>query len=251
MLFRSLPEIPLRIECFDISNTQGTNSVASMVVFEDGQPKKSQYRRFIIQGDKRLDDTRAMAQVLTRRLKRYLEDKEVNREEFLEMGGKERFAYPPQLIIVDGGIPQVSAASKVLADLGISEIPLIGLAKRLEEVWLPGAKEPLMLPRHSESLYLIQRLRDEAHRFAITFHRSKRSKVMLESLLDEIPGLGDTRRQTLLDNYGSVAALKKAEENELAQVPGIGPRLAKTIYEYLQKDSYIALNTETGEILDT
>jgi excinuclease ABC subunit C len=246
-----LPEIPLRIECFDISNTQGTNSVASMVVFEDGQPKKSQYRRFIIEGDKRLDDTRAMAQVLTRRLKRYLADKDVDREELLETGGAERFAYPPQLIIVDGGIPQVNAASRVMADLGISEIPLIGLAKRLEEVWFPQAKEPLMLPRHSESLYLIQRLRDEAHRFAITFHRSKRSKVMLESLLDEISGLGESRRQALLDKYGSVAAIKKASEEDLSKVPGIGARLAKTIFEHLKLNQTQVIDTETGEILNT
>lgn len=249
--YLDLPEIPLRIECFDISNTQGTNSVASMVVFEDGQPKKSQYRRFIIEGDKRLDDTRAMAQVLTRRLKRYLADKDVDREELLETGGAERFAYPPQLIIVDGGIPQVNAASRVMADLGISEIPLIGLAKRLEEVWFPQAKEPLMLPRHSESLYLIQRLRDEAHRFAITFHRSKRSKVMLESLLDEISGLGESRRQALLDKYGSVAAIRKASEEDLSKVPGIGARLAKTIFEHLKLNQALVIDTETGEILNT
>ena len=247
--YLDLPEIPLRIECFDISNTQGTNSVASMVVFEDGKPKKSQYRRFIIQGDKRLDDTRAMAQVLTRRLKRYLADKDIDPSEVIELGGeKEKFAYPPQLIIVDGGIPQVGAAASVMAELGISDIPLIGLAKRLEEVWLPGVKEPIMLPRNSEALYLLQRLRDEAHRFAITFHRSKRSKMMLESLLDEIPNLGQVRRDALLKKFGSVAALRKCSIEDLSKIPGIGEKLATDIFGFMNNNLAQALNTETGEI---
>jgi excinuclease ABC subunit C len=213
-----LVEIPLRIECFDISNTQGTNSVGSMVVFEDGQPKKSDYRRFAITEDGIIDDSRAIASVITRRFKRYLAEKDVNAEEVAIAGGKQgKFAYPPQLIVVDGGQPQVNAAARALAELGISEIALVGLAKRLEEVWLPDSKDPIILPRNSEGLYLLQRIRDEAHRFAINFHRSKRSKVMLESLLDEIPQLGEVRRLALLERFGSVSALKKVGESELAK----------------------------------
>ncbi|NDH13218.1 MAG: excinuclease ABC subunit UvrC, partial [Actinobacteria bacterium] len=183
-----LAELPLRIECFDISNIQGTSVVASMVVFEDGQSKKSEYRRFSIDDEAGFDDTRAMHHVITRRFKRYLAEKDLDLTE-LEMSGANRpkFAYPPQLIIVDGGVGQVNAAARALSELGITDIALCGLAKRLEEVWLPEVKTPIIFPRHSEALYLFQRIRDEAHRFAITFHRSKRSKLMLESLLDEIP----------------------------------------------------------------
>ena len=246
-----LPELPLRIECFDISNTQGTNMVASMVVFEDGQVKKSDYRRFAISDAEGFDDTRAMHHVLTRRLKRYLAEREIDGEELALAGGaRSKFAYPPQLIVVDGGAPQVAAAARALAELGISDIALCGLAKRLEEVWLPDSNEPVILPRHSEGLYMLQRIRDEAHRFAITYHRSKRSKMMLESLLDEISQLGEVRRKALLDHFGSVTALRKATTQELATVPGIGERSATLIYEQLQaiNNTEPVINMETGEI---
>jgi len=248
-----LDELPLRIECFDISNIQGTSMVASMVVFEDGQPKKSDYRRFSIDDKAGFDDTRALHHVLTRRLKRYLAEREVGPEELSEIdelgGAKPRFAYPPQLIVVDGGAPQVTAAARALAELGITDIALCGLAKRLEEVWLPGGSEPIIFSRHSEGLYLLQRIRDEAHRFAITFHRSKRSKVMLESLLDDIPQLGEARRKALLEKFGSVTALRKAEVSEIASIPGIGEKTASLIEAALAQQFDAHVNTETGEII--
>ena len=246
-----LPELPLRIECFDISNIQGKHMVASMVVFEDGQIKKSDYRRFAIDDDAGFDDTRAMHHVLTRRLKRYLSEREIDNSEIAESGGaRPKFAYPPQLIVVDGGAPQVAAAAKALADLGISDIFICGLAKRLEEVWLVDSKEPIIFPRHSEGLYLLQRIRDEAHRFAITFHRSKRSKVMLESLLDDIPKLGESRRAALLEHFGSVTAIRKATELELSAIPGIGPNIAESIHSHLNIETAQgeSINMETGEI---
>ncbi len=246
----NLAELPLRIECFDISNTQGTNMVASMVVFEDGQAKKSDYRRFIIDqknsANGRIDDTQAMYQVITRRFKRYLTEldqlsdsaKANELKEFNELGGaKPKFAYPPQLIIVDGGKGQVSAAAAALSELGISDIALCGLAKRLEEVWLPNNPIPVMFARNSEALYLFQRIRDEAHRFAITFHRSKRAKAMLESFLDEISGLGENRKAALLKHFGSVAALRKSNTAEIAKVPGIGLKLANQISEAINLDN--------------
>ena len=245
-----LKRTPLRIECFDISNISGTSVVASMVVFEDGMPKKSEYRRFIIDTSEGWDDTRAMHQVITRRLKRMLDDRSVDLAEVSETGGRiSKFAYPPALIVVDGGKPQVSAAQRALGELGITDIALCGLAKRLEEVWLPGNADPLIFPRNSEGLYLLQRIRDEAHRFAITFHRSRRSKVMLESLLDEIPGLGNARRTALLDRFGSVTAIRKAAVSELATTPGIGEKLAETIAQSLaQIGKGEAVNMTTGEI---
>ena len=245
-----LKRTPLRIECFDISNISGTSVVASMVVFEDGMPKKSEYRRFIIDTSEGWDDTRAMHQVITRRLKRMLDDRSVDLAEVSETGGRiSKFAYPPALIVVDGGKPQVSAAQRALGELGITDIALCGLAKRLEEVWLPGNADPLIFPRNSEGLYLLQRIRDEAHRFAITFHRSRRSKVMLESLLDEIPGLGSARRTALLDRFGSVTAIRKAAVSELATTPGIGEKLAETIAQSLaQIGKSEAVNMTTGEI---
>jgi excinuclease ABC subunit C len=234
--YLSLRELPLRIECFDISNTQGSNMVASMVVFEDGRPKKSDYRRFAIDDNEIYDDTRAMRDVITRRFKRYLQEKEIDQNEVREAGGTaNKFAYPPQLIVVDGGSPQVNSAFKALADLGINDIPVVGLAKRLEEVWLPNNPDPIIFPRHAEGLYLLQRVRDEAHRFAITYHRSKRSKVMLESALDEVDGLGEARRKALLENFGSLAMIRKAEASDLAKIPGIGDRLANQIYSTLHK----------------
>ena len=246
-----LAELPLRIECFDISNIQGKHMVASMVVFEDGQPKKSDYRRFSIDDDAGFDDTRAMNHVLTRRLKRYLAERDVDIQELKMQGGaRPKFAYPPQLIVVDGGAPQVNAAFQALKALGLESIPLVGLAKRLEEVWLPGSSDPIILPRHSEGLYLMQRVRDEAHRFAITFHRSKRSAVMLESLLDEIPLLGEVRRKALLERFGSVGAIRKAELVDIAAVPGIGEKIALIISETLhqEEEPFPAIDLGTGEI---
>jgi excinuclease ABC subunit C len=248
----NLGRTPLRIECFDISNISGTSVVASMVVFEDGMIKKSEYRRFIIDTSEGFDDTRAMHQVITRRLKRLLDDRKDNEAEVAELGGKpSKFAYPPQLIVVDGGQPQVNAAQRALDELGITDIALCGLAKRLEEVWIPGSKDPLILPRSSEGLYLLQRIRDEAHRFAITFHRSRRSKVMLESILDEIPQLGSARRASLLERFGSVAAIRKASVDEIAATPGIGAKIASIIESHLSTIATQTINTETGEIMES
>ena len=250
--YLELPELPLRIECFDISNIQGTNMVASMVVFEDGQAKKSDYRRFSINDEAGFDDTRAIHHVITRRFKRYLAEKDIdNLQAEIDGAAKPRFAYPPQLVIVDGGKGQVNAAARAFDELGIKDVVLVGLAKRLEEVYLPHTSDPIIFPRHSEALYLFQRIRDEAHRFAITFHRSKRSKMMLESLLDEIPGLGEVRRKALLEVFGSVTAIRKADLPQLAAVPGIGEKMAEIIVTTLsgaEKSEY--LDTETGEILD-
>ena len=248
----NLDELPLRIECFDISNIQGTSVVASMVVFEDGQAKKSEYRRFGIDDKEKFDDTRAMHHVITRRFKRYLSEKDIDLHEVEISGGeKPKFAYPPQLVIVDGGRGQVNAAARAFSELGITDIALVGLAKRLEEIWFPDQSYPVILPRHSEALYLVQRIRDEAHRFAITFHRSKRSKLMLESLLDEIPNLGEVRRQSLLEHFGSISALKKASIDEIAAVPGIGPRSAENIVRVLlESENQLSVDTATGEILE-
>ena len=244
-----LSRTPLRIECFDISNISGTSVVASMVVFEDGLAKKSEYRRFIINTDEGFDDTRAMHQVITRRLKRLIDDRTVDAAEVAELGGKlSKFSYPPQLILVDGGAPQVNAASRALSELGITDIALCGLAKRLEEVWRPGSSDPIILPRSSEGLYLLQRIRDEAHRFAITFHRSRRSKIMLESVLDEIPQLGQVRRNALLERFGSVAAIRKAGREEIAATPGIGSKIAEVIANYLDHIGTQKVDVQTGEI---
>ncbi|MFM8205671.1 MAG: excinuclease ABC subunit UvrC [Actinomycetales bacterium] len=244
-----LEQLPLRIECFDISNIQGTSVVASMVVFEDGQPKKSDYRRFGIDDRERFDDTRAMHHVITRRFKRYLAEKDLHLGENSD-ATRAKFAYPPQLVIVDGGRGQVNAAARALAELGITDVALVGLAKRLEEIWFPDRTYPVVLPRNSEALYLVQRIRDEAHRFAITFHRSKRSKLMLESLLDEIPGLGETRRQSLLEHFGSIAQLRKSNPTEVAAVPGIGEKTATAIFQALESEnSNFKVDTSTGEII--
>jgi len=244
-----LSRTPLRIECFDISNISGTSVVASMVVFEDGLAKKSEYRRFIINTDEGFDDTRAMHQVITRRLKRLIDDRTVDAAEVAELGGKlSKFSYPPQLILVDGGAPQVNAAARALSELGITDIALCGLAKRLEEVWRPGSSDPIILPRSSEGLYLLQRIRDEAHRFAITFHRSRRSKIMLESVLDEIPQLGQVRRNALLERFGSVAAIRKVGREEIAATPGIGSKIAEVIANYLDHIGMQKVDVQTGEI---
>jgi len=247
----SLPSLPLRIECYDISNIQGKHMVASMVVFEDGQPKKSDYRRFAIDDEAGFDDTRAMHHVITRRMKRYLSERDIDRTELaMAGGGRAKFAYPPQLIVVDGGAPQVKAAYQALLELGLQDIPLVGLAKRMEELWVPNDSDPVIFARHSEGLYLLQRVRDEAHRFAINFHRSKRSAVMLESLLDEIPMLGEVRRKALLARFGSVAAIRKASAAEIAAVPGIGEKIADLITQVITPAATPAVNLTTGEILE-
>jgi excinuclease ABC subunit C len=242
---------PLRIECFDISNISGTTVVASMVVFEDGLAKKSEYRRFIIDTTTAWDDTRAMHQVIARRVRRLLDERAVDPVDLKNAGGRQsRFAYPPQLILVDGGAPQVAAAARALEEFGIQDIALCGLAKRLEEVWLPNQSDPLILPRTSEGLYLLQRIRDEAHRFAITFHRSRRSRAMLESLLDNITQLGEVRRAALLEIFGSVAAIRRASIEEIAQVPGIGSKIAQLIVSALRRGNEPMFDAQTGEILE-
>ncbi|MBX7266049.1 excinuclease ABC subunit UvrC [Micromonospora sp. Llam7] len=242
---------PLRIECFDISQIQGTDVVASMVVFEDGLPRKSEYRRFIIRGA--TDDLSAMSEVLRRRFARYLDARAETGEAGVEpvvdaagdgvgtdeprigvlvdptTGRPRRFAYPPQLVVVDGGAPQVAAAAQALAELGIDDVALCGLAKRLEEVWLPDDDFPVILPRTSEGLYLLQRVRDEAHRFAIAFHRQRRSKRMTISALDSVPGLGEVRRKALLRHFGSLKRLSAATVQEITEVPGVGRRTAEAI----------------------
>jgi excinuclease ABC subunit C len=226
-----MDQAPLRIECFDVSQIQGTDVVASMVVFEDGLARKSEYRRFAVRGDD-TDDLAAMSQVLRRRFTRYLESAGEPEED----GRRRKFAYPPQLLVVDGGAPQVQAASAVLTDLGIADITVCGLAKRLEEVWLPDDEFPVILPRTSEALYLLQRVRDEAHRFAITFHRERRSKRMTASTLDAIPGLGEIRRKALLLRFGSLKRLAAATVEEISSVPGVGQRTAEAIVAALNSD---------------
>ena len=252
----ALPTVPLRIECYDISHLQGTEIVASMIVFEDGLARKSDYRRFVIRGIDGSNDVAAIHEVITRRFRRLLDEQAPTEGEAGPMlidpttGAARKFAYAPGLVVVDGGAPQVAAAADALARLGITDVPVIGLAKRLEEVWLPGEEFPLILPRTSEGLYLLQRVRDEAHRFAITFHRGRRSASMVESLLDGVPGLGEVRRKTLLKHFGSLKKLRAAAPDELAQVPGIGPRLAATIVEALAAPAAEAVNLTTGEVLD-
>ncbi len=310
--FLGLDDAPLRIECYDVSHVQGTNVVASMVVFEDGLPRKSEYRRFIVRGTAvagrgpdasgasgdvgedgdgggtgvtveaaadgtvTVDDTAAMREVLTRRFRRYLDEAAADGELAEapgtpdagdddraddtpavsgpidpETGRPRRFAYPPSLVVVDGGLPQVNAAQAVLDELGIEEVALVGLAKRLEEVWLPRTEHPVILPRTSEGLYLLQRLRDEAHRFAITFHRQRRSKAMTTSALDGVPGLGASRQKALLRHFGSVKRLRAADETDIMAVPGIGPSLASAVVTHLAEGAQEpAVNLTTGEVLE-
>ncbi|MDQ1690548.1 MAG: excinuclease subunit, partial [Pseudonocardiales bacterium] len=250
-----MPDAPLRIECFDISHVQGTNVVASMVVFEDGLARKSEYRRFNMQSAG--GDTDWIAEVIRRRFARYLQERiidgEAERAEVEAAGGRARkFAYPPNLVVVDGGAPQVAAAQAALSELGITDVTLVGLAKRLEEVWVPGEEFPLILPRTSEALYLMQRVRDEAHRFAITFHRQKRSKAMVESELADIPGLGPARRKALLAQFSSLKRLRAATVEEIAAVPGFGADLAARVAESLRigdEERQPAVNMATGEVV--
>jgi excinuclease ABC subunit C len=243
-----LDDAPLRIECYDVSNLQGTHVVASMVVFEDGLARKSEYRRFAIKGTDGTDDISSIYEVITRRFRRYLAEREKTGEldilgdpeaaedqdqdqdtERADVTAPKKFSYPPNLVVVDGGPLQADAAARALASLGIDDVAVCGLAKRLEEVWLPGEEYPVILPRSSEGLYLLQRVRDEAHRFAIAYHRQKRGKAATSSALDDVPGLGPARRKSLLKHFGSVRKLSAASVEEIAAVPGIGPRLAATV----------------------
>jgi len=231
--FLGLTEAPLRIECVDISHVQGTDVVASLVVFEDGLPRKSDYRHYAIReaaGDGRSDDVASIAEVTRRRFARHVADAQAP---VVEDGKARRFAYPPNLFVVDGGAPQVNAAAAVLEELGVGDVAVIGLAKRLEEVWVPGEEDPVIMPRNSDGLYLLQRVRDEAHRFAITYHRSKRSKRMTASALDSVRGLGEHRRKALVTHFGSVARLKDASVEEITAVPGIGVATANAVLEAL------------------
>jgi excinuclease ABC subunit C len=240
-----LTDAPLRIEGFDVSHLGGTNVVASMVVFEDGLPRKDQYRSFKV--EQTTDDTDSLYQVLSRRLAyldrpeeqddldataRAAEDAVRDDEGVVTTRKRPRFAYPPQLLVVDGGQPQVAAAARALADAGHPEIALVGIAKRLEEVWLPGEDFPVILPRTSEALYLLQRLRDEAHRFAIRHQRTRRRRD-IHTVLAEVPGLGEARIRALLRHFGSVTALKNATPEEITALPGVGPKLATAIHEHL------------------
>jgi excinuclease ABC subunit C len=251
-----LDSAPLRIECYDVSHNQGTYQSASMVVFEDGMPRKSEYRLFSVRGPEgqgARDDTAAMHEVISRRFRRYLAERVDAHDVELGLGEDEdwaadegapahrsgpvdettgrpaRFAYPPNLVVVDGGPPQVAAAAAAMAELGVDDVALCGLAKRLEEVWLPGEDYPVILERSSEGLYLLQRLRDEAHRFAITAHRKRRSKGMTTSALDAVPGLGPARQAALLKRFGSVKRLRAASVEEIAAVPGMGARTAAAV----------------------
>jgi len=242
-----LDAAPLRIECYDVSNLQGTHVVASMVVFEDGLARKSEYRRFSIKGYDGTDDVAAVHEVVYRRFRRYLEEREETGEldvlgdseepgtagPVAEDGTRRKFAYPPNLVVIDGGPAQVAAAQRALDELGIDDVAACGLAKRLEEVWLPGDDAPVILPRTSEGLYLLQRVRDEAHRFAITYHRKKRSAALTTSELDDVPGLGPARRAALLRHFGSVRKIASATEEEIAGLPGFGPRLAQAVLSAL------------------
>ena len=249
-----LGEAPLRIECFDISNLQGTSVVASMVVFEDGLARKSEYRRFAVRGGQ--DDTASMHEVLTRRFARHLAEQALAVDApalDATTGRPRRFAYPPQLVVVDGGQPQVAAAQRALDELGVTDVALCGLAKRLEEVWLPGEDEPVILPRTSEGLYLLQRVRDEAHRFAIAYHRQKRSKAMTSSALEGVAGLGETRRTALLRHFGSLKRLRAASVDEVMEVPGVGRQTAQAVVAALATPAGIevapAFDPATGEVI--
>ena len=267
----SLPVPLMRIECYDISHVSGTNVVASMVVVEDGMPKKSEYRKFSISGEAARDDTASMYDVITRRFRHYLEDQaamapvisgEISIEEQGEKAPPKKFAYPPSLVVVDGGPPQVAAAVRALEDLGIDDVYVAGLAKRLEELWLPEDPFPVVLPRASHGLYLLQRIRDEAHRFAITFHRQKRSSSMISSLLDQVPGLGPAKRQAVIKHFGSLKRMRAATVEDFTEVKGVGAVLAGHLVEALappqdpdntpedDDGATPAVNTTTGELLD-
>ncbi len=221
-----LEQAPLRIECYDISNLGSTDKVGSMVVFEDGLPKRSDYRRFEIKGVQGQDDFASMEEMLRRRFAR------LRQEQADAEPKRRRFSYPPALLVVDGGRGQLSVATKVLADAGL-HIPAVGLAKRLEEVYFPDRPDPLLVPRGSEALFVLQHLRDEAHRFAITYHRQRRARRALASPLDDVPGVGPARKKALLKRFGSLARLARADVEEIADTPGVGPEVARAVHERL------------------
>jgi excinuclease ABC subunit C len=267
-----LPDAPLRIECFDVSHVQGTNPVASMVVFEDGLPRKGEYRRFAMRGEYGEDDTAWIYETVRRRFARYLDERVDTGGELAGVpealpggapggaqpvdpatGRPRKFAYPPNLVVVDGGAPQVTAGYRALTELGIEDVGLVGLAKRLEEVWLPDEPEPVIMPRSSDGLYLLQRIRDEAHRFAITYHRAKRSRAMTSSALDSVPGLGETRRKALLARFGSLKRLRAAGIEDIMAVPGLGRRTAEAVVAALSDQTaqpVPAVDPVTGEIME-
>jgi excinuclease ABC subunit C len=234
-----LPEAPLRIECYDISNLQGSQVVGSMVVFEDGLARKSEYRRFEIRSVEGQDDVASLREVLTRRLARLASEGSGEPQGGAPVNPRtgearqKKFAYPPNLIVVDGGRPQLAAALEAVRASASPDLPVVSLAKRMEEVYVPGMPDPVVIPRTSEALYLLQRVRDEAHRFAITYHRKLRDRSMTASVLDGIPGVGETRRRQLVRHFGSARKAAQASLAELEQVPGLGPRLAKVVYDHL------------------
>jgi excinuclease ABC subunit C len=240
-----LPVAPLRIECYDISNLQGNQVVGSMVVFEDGLPRKSEYRRFEVRSVDGQDDFASLHEVLSRRLARLASEQEGeaapeadgsagNGDGSAERPARNRkFAYPPSLIVVDGGRPQLAAALDALEEAGRTDLAVIGLAKRMEEVYVPGTPDPVVLPRASEALYLLQRVRDEAHRFAIAYHRKLRARSMTRSALDGIPGVGESRRKELVRHFGSPRKVAQATVEEIAALPGFGQRLAQTVWDHL------------------
>ncbi|MDQ4118361.1 MAG: excinuclease ABC subunit UvrC [Actinomycetota bacterium] len=257
-----LDTAPLRIECIDVSHVQGTNVVASLVVFEDGLARKSEYRRFEIKDAAGSGDVASIAEVVRRRFRRYLAETagdpapddtaasgpvaqtaEADAEPAIrtgidpETGRPRRFSYPPNLLVVDGAKPQVDAAAAELAALGVTDVAVCGLAKRLEEVWLPDDEDPVILSRTSEGLYLLQRVRDEAHRFAVAYHRQRRSAGMTTSVLDDVPGLGPARKRALLKHFGSVRKLRAAGLDEISEVPGFGRRTAETVLAALHGGS--------------
>lgn len=235
-----LPEAPLRIECYDMAHLQGTDYVGSMVVLEDGLPAKREYRRFKVRDVPGNDDYAAMREVLTRRLRAYVEGRDAAHEE--EAGDSTprkpgKFSYPPQLLLVDGGKGQLGVAMEVVRDLGLEdEIPVAALAKRFEEVFVPGRQEPVVIPRGSEAMFMLQRIRDEAHRFANTFHRELRAKRMKRGLLDGIPGLGDVRKARLVREFGGVKGVKEAGLEALMAVSWLPEPVARAIYEKVKDD---------------
>ncbi|MEY3277726.1 MAG: excinuclease subunit UvrC, partial [Actinomycetota bacterium] len=245
--YLDLKQAPLRIECIDVSHLDGTDVVASLVVFEDGLPLKSDYRRFVIKHGQGNDDVRSIAEVVTRRFK-HVETEPADGT--VGPAVRKRFAYPPQLLVIDGGKPQINAASKALAETG-TEIAVVGLAKRLEELWLPGSADPVIMPRNSEGLFLLQRIRDEAHRFAISHQRKRARKSLMDSVLDDIPGLGPARKKLLIKEFGSVKKLRAASVEEIAAISGVGPALAQSLFESLAAiDVTPAINTATGEVIE-
>ncbi|MEY2635206.1 MAG: putative excinuclease subunit [Actinomycetota bacterium] len=243
--YLDLKQAPLRIECIDVSHLDGTDVVASLVVFEDGLPLKSDYRRFVIKHGQGNDDVRSIAEVVTRRFKHVEPDVAEG-----QSAPRKRFAYPPQLLVVDGGKPQINAAAEALAMIGV-DIAVVGLAKRLEELWLPDSSDPVIMPRTSEGLFLLQRIRDEAHRFAIGHQRNRARKSLMDSILDDISGLGPARKKSLIKHFGSVKKLRAATVEEIAEIPGVGAQLAESIHGQLAAmESTPALNTATGEIIE-